>query len=126
MKAVLVTGSRNWPAYACHPIDMALTLAAPSVVIHGDAKGADTWAAIWCRENGVSVLPMPAQWDRHRKSAGPIRNRNMLEVLRALEECGYKCEVQAFPLGESRGTRGMVEMAEKAGFDVYAHEGSET
>ncbi len=124
MKVVLVTGSRK--CYAVPQMAKALAAARPRVVIHGAGRGLDTWAGLWAAErDGVSQIPMPAQWDRHGKAAGPIRNRKMLEVLLALEECGHECEVHAFPIGESKGTRGMIEMAEKAGFDVFTHEGSE-
>lgn len=116
LKAVLVTGSRDWgDSFAVHD---ALDQAQPDLVIHGDcATGADADAAHW----SDTAIPMPAPWDDHGRKAGPLRNSKMVEVLKALRFCGYKCEVHAFPMGESPGTRGCMAIAKEAGFTVYDH-----
>lgn len=49
------------------------------VVIHGAARGADSLAGQWAIERGLQVEPYPADWDKHKKGAGPIRNQKMLE-----------------------------------------------
>jgi len=57
------------------------------VFIHGGAKGADSLVNKYCRERMTSNDPYyynmdvekyPADWKSHGKSAGPIRNRQML------------------------------------------------
>lgn len=80
-----------------------------SIVIHGDARGADRLAGEWASERGVEVLACPADWKRHGRGAGPIRNRQML---------GHNPDLLvAFPGG--RGTADMVAVATKVGLRVF-------
>ncbi len=129
MRAILVCGSRNWEdretiRRELFPGDF---LKWPDIVIQGGAEGADRIASLESAcvlgAKGVGIIEMPAQWNKHGRSAGPKRNAQMLRVLLALGECGYSVSVLAFPIGESRGTRGMIAMAEKAGVDVRVIEG---
>jgi len=83
------------------------------ILVHGAAKGADFLAGSWARlarirAEGVEEEPHPADWNKHGKAAGMIRNREMLEAGAEL--------VIAFPGG--RGTANMVSIAEKAGVPV--------
>ena len=77
-------------------------------VIHGNAKGADSLADEWARENSVEVIPCPADWETHGKAAGPIRNLEMLQHKPDL--------VIAFPGGN--GTKDMVDKAKREGIPV--------
>jgi len=54
-------------------------------------------------------LLYPADWNRHGRAAGPIRNEKMAEVSDALI---------AFLDGKSRGTRSMIEIARRKGLQV--------
>ena len=79
-----------------------------SVVIHGGAKGADSLADSWAYRNGVPAQPYPvsdAEWKRHGKRAGPMRNRWMLAD-------GKPDIVIAFPGG--LGTANMISQARAA------------
>jgi hypothetical protein len=116
--AVLVTGSRDWTD--SEAIGRVLEPYQPgTVLIHGDAGGADTYAAGWGEYYDYVVLDMPAQWKRDGKGAGPARNYAMLDVLLALRRCGYDVAVLAFPLPQSRGTRHMMQIARAAKVDVF-------
>lgn len=90
-----------------------------AVVVHGDCPtGADRYASEWCREarfNGLHVIEEahPADWGKHGKAAGPIRNQQMVDLGADV--------VLAFPLGESRGTRHCMAAAEKAGIPVISY-----
>ena len=55
-----------------------------SAVVHGDAAGADRWAArvVQRRVGPTSVRPEPAHWERYGDAAGPIRNAAMIQVAR--------------------------------------------
>jgi len=76
---------------------------------HGNASGADALADQWAREQpNVSVHPVPAQWKKYGKRAGPMRNQAMLGQSPDL--------VIAFKGG--RGTADMVKRAENAGVNV--------
>jgi len=80
-----------------------------SVIIHGEAPGADSLAAEWASECGVVTAAFPADWDRHGRAAGPIRNQRMIDE-------GKPDVVIAFPGG--RGTADMVKRAKAAGVMV--------
>jgi hypothetical protein len=52
----------------------------PSKVVHGKCPtGADQMADVWGNRMAIDVVPCPADWQRHGKSAGPIRNFDMLK-----------------------------------------------
>lgn len=118
--AVLVTGSRAWTDYDA--IERVLSeYPAGTVLIHGDARGADSLAAE-CGERFVfNVIAMPAQWKRHGVVAGPIRNGHMVRVLLALKECGHNVRVEAFPLRSSKGTRDAMRRAMELGVETRDH-----
>lgn len=80
-------------------------------IIEGCAPGADSAASDWATSRGQAVHHYPADWDRHGKAAGPIRNRQMLEE-------GKPDTVIAFFTDRnnpSRGTSHMVNIARAAG-----------
>lgn len=81
-----------------------------SCVIHGAYKGADTLADEWAKGCGLPVEPYPADWKKHDKAAGPIRNRQMLDE-------GKPDYVVAFR--GNQGTAGMVSMAKARGLKVF-------
>lgn len=80
-----------------------------SYLIEGEAPGADTLARQWADARWIPVLKFPADWEKHGKAAGSIRNRQMLDE-------GRPDLVVAFPGG--RGTANMVDQAERAGVPV--------
>jgi hypothetical protein len=55
-------------------------------IIHGGARGADYMAEIlyiYIRENTdrkINRIRMDAEWDKHGKRAGPIRNQQMVDL----------------------------------------------
>lgn len=86
-----------------------------SCIIHGAARGADSLAEDWALRrctglgNSIGVSRFPADWTRFGKSAGYIRNAQMLRE-------GMPDLVVAFPGG--RGTANMVKLAKDAGVEV--------
>jgi hypothetical protein len=80
-----------------------------STIISGMARGADTLAVDYALANSLPIRKYPADWDRHGKAAGFIRNQQMLDE-------GNPDLVVAFPGG--RGTADMVRRARKAGVEV--------
>lgn len=79
------------------------------VLIHGGARGADEGGARWGESEHAEVLCFPADWKKHGKSAGPIRNRKMLEE-------GKPDIVIAMPGG--KGTANMMAQARAHGVSV--------
>jgi hypothetical protein len=116
---VLVCGGRDysdWDVF-CNVLDYHQ----PDEIISGMARGADMLAATYARRFKIPLLEFPADWNKHGRAAGPIRNQQMLDE-------GRPDMVIAFPGG--RGTADMVSRAKKAGVRVvYAStqvEASET
>lgn len=114
---VLITGDRDWTDD--FPIDVIIaglvSLAGPEplILLHGKARGADSLADQWKSCAGIDVRPFPADWDTYRRSAGPIRNRQMLDEQPDL--------VIAFhdDLAISKGTKDCVEEAARRGIPVW-------
>lgn len=101
---ILITGSRDWTNAEVIKSQL-VKLPSGSIVIHGACRGADLLAANIAKELGFEVKSFPADWDTFGKSAGPIRNREML--------CEEPDLVLAFhdDLEKSKGTRDMVKIA---------------
>lgn len=93
----------------------------PSFVLSGGAKGADLLAEAWRRERGFVGRVEQADWDRLGRKAGRVRNKLMLDVLRAVRDAPKL--VVAFPNRDARGlpsigTANMMEIARAAGIEV--------
>lgn len=109
MKA-LVCGGRNYSdanrvfveldrIHAERPIDL---------VIHGGASGADLLGWSWAIAKNIPAREYPADWVKHPKVGGFIRNQQMADA---------KPDVCiAFPGGN--GTADMVARARKAGIEL--------
>lgn len=80
-------------------------------IINGGASGADEMSTRWATLANVPLSVIRADWQRHGKAAGPIRNQEMLDRLKP-------DLVIAFPGG--RGTADMVRRAEAAGVEVHS------
>lgn len=109
---VLVCGDRNWTNKEMIRSILA-SLPNLDLVIHGAARGADSLAAEVAVELGIEHDPHPAKWTLFGRSAGPIRNRRMLNLKPDL--------VIAFHddlWGRSKGTKDCVEEAMKRGISV--------
>lgn len=88
-----------------------------TVLIEGEACGADTMARMWAETNGIPVEKYPADWRKHGNAAGPVRNKQMLAE-------GKPDMVLAFPGG--RGTRNMVAQATAANLKIISLAGTGT
>ena len=115
---VLICGSRDWTneqaihteldrLYARYGNDL--------VIIQGNAPGADTIAARYAAlELGIKQEAYRADWHKHGKAAGPIRNQQMLDE-------GKPQGVVAFQLHNSRGTEDMIRRAKAIGLPVIVY-----
>lgn len=88
------------------------------VVIEGEARGADTLGREWAKERGFSVLEFPADWDKHGRAAGPIRNKQMLEQEPDLVVAFHK------DISSSKGTLNMITQANRANIPVMLFGGN--
>lgn len=99
---VLICGGRNYNDY--ETLEKILDSYPISTIICGGASGADTMAEFYGRmKDNVKVEVYQADWEKYGKSAGPRRNRKMLDDNPDVEL------VIAFPGG--RGTHNMIDYA---------------
>ena len=86
-----------------------------TLIIDGGAKGADQMGYEWARQCDIPTKRYFADWDKHGKAAGPIRNQQMLDE-------GKPDLVVAFPTKNSSGTWHMVKIAREADVEVLVYE----
>lgn len=109
----IIAGSR-------HCTDEAAVLAAAEAapweiteVVCGGAPGVDSIGAKLARERNIPVTMFPADWNKHGRAAGPIRNRQMADYAQALV---------AVWDGLSPGTKNMIHEAQSRGLKVHVHQ----
>ena len=114
---VIVCGGRDYDdGTTVARVLSALDPAEAVVVVGVDPerpRGADGLVYSWCQIYYVTVEPHPADWKRHGRAAGPIRNQEMADAGADL--------VIAFPGGA--GTADMVGRARSAGVPVLHVDG---
>ena len=110
---VLVCGGRDYnnADYMRKVLDDMHAVTPFDILIYGMARGADDLAKMWATARGIERLGFPANWERFGRSAGHIRNKEMLDK-------GKPDLVIAFPGG--RGTQNMIKQARAANVSVCA------
>lgn len=83
-------------------------------IISGGATGGDTIGEDWSFSRGSKLHRFPAQWNLHGKSAGYVRNRQMLTE-------GKPDLIVAFPGGV--GTYNMIQLGREAKIEVIQPSG---
>ena len=81
-------------------------------VVSGGARGVDRLGERYAKEMGIPIKQFIPDWDGLGKKAGHVRNREMGDYADALI---------ALWDGESKGTKGMIEYANKKGLKVYVY-----
>jgi hypothetical protein len=107
---ILVTGSRDWDDWA--PVSEAFTGICGSqvTVVHGGARGADEMADTEASLRGCTIEIHRADWNKHGRAAGLIRNREMVDA--GADIC------LAFIRNKSRGATHCADYAESRGIPV--------
>lgn len=85
-------------------------------VISGGARGADTLGERFAKEFGLEVKRFIPDWDGLGKRAGYVRNAEMAKF--AVKDGNYGVLV-AFWDSKSKGTKHMIDLANKHGLDVH-------
>lgn len=87
------------------------------IVVHGQCPqgGVDMAAHLWAIDRSPDVIPEPhpADWERHGKAAGPIRNAAMVKL------GAFMC--LAFPGRSSVGTWDCIRKAVNAGIPTHVY-----
>ena len=78
-------------------------------IISGGAKGADSLGERFAEQHSLHLTVCKADWNKHGKSAGYIRNSEMADIGDVL---------LAFWDGKSKGTKHMIDLALKKGLIV--------
>jgi hypothetical protein len=108
---IIIAGSRNFNDYNLlkSSCDNLLTQFTNIEIVSGTARGADKLGERYARERGYDIKQFPANWDKFGKSAGYIRNDEMAQ---------YSDMLIAFWDGTSKGTKHMIDLANKRGIKV--------
>jgi len=110
---VIIAGGRDIHDYNLVKEAIAECQFPIATVVSGGAKGVDAMGEQYAEEMNLKLNIYPADWETHGRAAGPIRNRKMAENADALI---------AIWDGKSRGTKNMIETAQKKGLLVYVKE----
>ena len=78
-------------------------------IVCGMARGADHLGLCFANSNQLPIHKFPAEWDKYGKSAGYRRNAEMAT---------FSDSLLAFWDGKSKGTKHMIDLAEKNGLAV--------
>ena len=106
----IVAGSRDIQNYSVVCDAVGASGFEITTVISGEARGVDLLGERWGREHNVPVEGFPADWKRHGKKAGVLRNIQMLENADAL--------IAIWDV-KSKGTKHMIDVATMKGLKVY-------
>ena len=115
---LLLTGSRTWDDAAVIEHALAVILARHPegvLLVHGACpRGADAIAAAYAERTPVyHIEAHPADWRRHGRVAGQLRNAEMVTL--GAQGCA------AFLRGASPGTTATIRLARAAGISVWIH-----
>ena len=82
----MITGDRNWNDVTTLTTFFTSTLTkkyppTAYAVIHGGCRGVDSIAANVAGDIGYKTCEFPADWSSNGKAAGPIRNKEMIDLL---------------------------------------------
>lgn len=111
MMHILVCGSREYANRdkVYQVLDLIRQVTPVSLIIHGEATGADTFAKEWALSRHVPQKGKEPDWASYGNYAGNVRNQRMLDENRV-------DLVIAFSTGQ--GTRDMIGRATNANIPV--------
>ena len=113
---VAIVGSRKFTGFLAYQEFLTFLEHLDTDITHivsGGAMGADTLAFKYARDLAIPITVYFPNWNKHGKSAGMIRNKQIVD----------DCElVIAFPGPNSVGTRGTIKLAVEKGIPVHTKE----
>lgn len=110
-RTVAVCGGRSYAdrTHVFESLDVMHNAIRIGKLVTGGAPGADYLAEQWAIERGVPYDSIRADWERHGRAAGPIRNQQVLDTFKPRT-------LFAFPGG--KGTFDMMTRAKASGCAV--------
>lgn len=98
---VAIVGSRTFTDYELMKSKCGF-VSPEDCIVSGGARGADSLAKKLSGDIGCHYVEYPADWDTHGKSAGYIRNKDIVD---------HADIVVAFWDGKSKGTKHTIDIA---------------
>jgi hypothetical protein len=113
MCKIIIAGSRTFNDYnllikTLKELNLNIT-----EIVSGTAKGADSLGEKFATENNIPIKKFPPNWSKYHKSAGVIRNQEMID---------YGDVLIAFWDRNSKGTQDSINRAQKSGKKVFVIE----
>ena len=105
MNRLAIVGSRDYPDEEA-VIALVNKLKPTTIVVSGGARGVDSVAVLAAMARGLETEVFNADWNKHGKKAGYLRNVELVNSVDGLF---------AFWDGKSRGTKHAIELARKRG-----------
>ena len=81
-------------------------------IVSGGARGADSLSEILAKKLNIPLQSMPADWNKHGKSAGYVRNEEMAKYADA---CLVLWD------GTSKGSKHMIDLAKKHNLKLWVY-----
>lgn len=109
---IIVAGGRDFSDYAKLESEVTEIISSYRIgdditIISGHCRGADMLGEQLANKYSIPIKIFPANWDKHGKSAGYIRNRQMAEYASDGDSIGI---LVAFWDGKSKGTKSMIDL----------------
>lgn len=105
MKLAIV-GSRNYKNFEFVELKINEFMSDNIVtdIVSGGATGVDNLAEEYAKKYDIPIIIFEADWKKHGKSAGPIRNKLIVREADV---------IMAFPTDDSKGTMNTINLAKK-------------
>jgi hypothetical protein len=97
---IIIAGSRNITSYELVEKSIIESGFIVTEIVSGAARGVDQLGEQYGMIYNIPVMKFPADWNKHGKSAGPIRN---------IEMGKYADALIAIWDGQSKGTKHMID-----------------
>ena len=115
MTKIIIAGTRTFEDYEtvsgfCLDCLSAEKISLPVCVLSGNCRGADACGEKFAKEMGFQLELFPAEWNKYKRAAGPVRNRKMVKEAD---------RVIYFWDKKSKGTRSLIDLAEKEGKKIF-------
>lgn len=110
---ILICGDRDWEDREAINTVLKAFCDGVAWLIHGGATGADAIADVEARKLNMGVIAFTPPWKKLGPSAGPIRNRMMLDM-RPGAVIGFHDEISV-----SKGTKDCLDEADRRGYPTF-------
>ena len=109
---IVISGCRGASAVDFIERTLCGYLGSGDLVVTGGCSGVDAIAHNFARRLFCKTEVVPADWDKHGRAAGPIRNAEMIKDADMLI---------VFWDGDSRGTKNAIDEARKRRVETHVH-----